>query len=121
MRRNRIAIDFDGTIFQKAKFPEIGPLIPEARRVILALQLADNDLYLWTCRDGTALQMAKDKLFVEGMLFTIANFHPDQEHLSNKLDAEIYIDDKALGCPLTVGGYVDWIEVEKILKQKGYL
>jgi hypothetical protein len=45
---------------------------------------------------------------------------------SNKQYAQLYIDDAALGCPLIYDWgvqrpFVDWIKVEKMLKEKGIL
>lgn len=110
----QIAVDVDGTCFKWAKFPELGDPVPYAMETLRILQDAGHELLMWTCRDGDSLQVAVDEFAKHGVTFAYHNVHPEQKHLSNKLDADVFIDDKALGCPLihTVGKpYVDWLKV----------
>lgn len=121
---SRIAIDFDGTLFKWSKFPEIGEPVPYALEVVKRLKACGHELILWTCRDGDRLQMAKDKLLEYGLEFHHYNVVADQYLLSNKVDADLFIDDKAAFCPLitcnTTGRkYVDWLAMEIFLRRAG--
>ena len=58
------------------------------------------------------------------------NNNPQQKHWtdSKKVFAHMYIDDSALGIPLKYDEdgsvsrpYVDWVRVEKLLKEKGLI
>lgn len=123
-----IAVDFDGTIFKKIKFPGIGEPVPGAIETIKALKAAGHEVVLWTCRKGKHLELAKERLSTVGLEFDYYNEHPAQDHLSNKLDADIFIDDKGAGCPVvevTSAGktekYVSWTGIQAILRREGFL
>ena len=54
MKYNTIAVDFDGTIVED-RYPDIGPLIPNARNVLQRYRMAGGKVILWTCRTGQDL------------------------------------------------------------------
>jgi hypothetical protein len=116
-----IAVDFDGTCVTH-EYPRVGRNIG-AVPVLKKLVDAGHKLILNTMRSGDELADAI-KWFIDNdiPLFGI-NENPTQKSwtASPKVYANLYIDDAALGCPLTtdsfpfVKPYVDWIEVEKQL------
>jgi hypothetical protein len=121
-----IAVDFDGTTAKWAKYPEIGEPVPYAREVLNRLHASGHEIIIWTCRGVGALGQVRrwmekndikyHHINVQG--FTTA-FDP-----SPKIIADLYIDDKAIGCPLipnTKGKpYVDWLAVQLLLQREGY-
>ena len=103
-----IAIDFDGTITMPSEYPITGEIRPEAIRVIKQLQ----NRYLcvlWTCRKGAYLDEALQLLRKEGIEFKYINSSPYPDRGSNKIYADVYIDDK------NIGTVIDWDEIEKLL------
>jgi hypothetical protein len=121
-----IGIDFDGTIV-KHNYPLIGEDVPWAFAVIGELMMKGHKLILHTMRGGKELDAAVKHIKAHGIkLFGInENKHQSDWTDSKKVWAEIYIDDAALGCPLTsdLDGnvFVDWIKVELELKKLGVL
>ena len=127
MESRIFGIDFDGTVVKKADFPAIGAPVPYALSVLHRLQ-QDHRLILWTVRAGEALRMARKYLKENDVNIWAANRNPQQKSklgVSPKASCDIYIDDKALGCPLITSRYeepyVDWIEVANILRNQGLL
>jgi len=127
-----IAIDFDGTCVTH-DFPEVGKDIG-AIPVLKKLVEYKHKFILWTMRsDGQkypsvlddAIQWFNDN---DIPLFGI-NENPQQKHWSGspKAYANLYIDDAALGVPLTGDiklserPYVDWVKLERLLEFKGYI
>lgn len=120
-----IGIDFDGTCVQH-NFPHIGKdigavpvlkkLINKGHSLILHTMRSDKD-------DNDYLSQAIDWFWKNDITLYGINYNPKQSSWTSspKPYCNIYIDDSALGCPLTVDGYVDWDEVEKILKTKEIL
>jgi hypothetical protein len=115
-----IAVDFDGTCVTN-EYPNVGRDIG-AVPVLKKLVDAGHKLILNTMRSGKELADAI-RWFIDNNipLFGI-NENPTQKSwtASPKVYAHIYIDDAALGCPLTTDSfvtkpYVDWSEVEKQL------
>ncbi len=128
-----ICVDFDGTCVAH-EFPYIGKDIGS---VPVLKELVDNgnQLILWTMRSDNekgkfltnAINWFKDN---EIPLWGIQT-NPSQSSWTSspKAYCELYIDDAALGCPLTSDGssrkYVDWIKVRemlvemKIIKENG--
>lgn len=111
-----IAVDFDGTIVEH-DFPRIGPEVPGAFHWLRCLQDAGASLMLWTMRSGTYLDDAVSYCRARDLEFWAVNENPGQVTwtASRKQYAHLYIDDAALGCPLTyprVGAppMVDWSE-----------
>lgn len=129
-----IYLDFDGTIVEH-DYPQIGKLNPNSLEVIKKLQDAGHTIILNTMRvefDDDSMREALDYInqneSIKGInisLQTELKIYPPQWNLDKIKDA-IYIDDIAVNIPLikapTVGGFmVDWLEIEKQLKQKGIL
>lgn len=138
-----IAVDFDGTCVTH-EFPRIGKDIGAAP---VLKKLTDNGhkLILYTMRSRRregAIDVDSDELYptTHGTdvlqdainwfmkndipLYGI-NTNPTQKNWTDspKPYAHLYIDDAALGIPLKRNGnhrpYVNWVEVEKILKNMG--
>ena len=103
-------------------YPNIGKNIG-AFKVLKRLQDAGYSIYLWTMRSGQQLQEAVDYCTANGLTFKgiNANEHQHKWTQSPKLFANLYIDDAALGTPLTFDEkissrpFVDWEEVDKWL------
>ena len=117
-----IAVDFDGTCCVH-NYPEIGEENPYAIQTMKSLIENGYKIFLWTMRghakdiiDDTqrdTLQEALDWLKERG-IYIKGNISPAQFSTSPKQYAAIYIDDAALGCPLTkFKGHtvVDWLKV----------
>lgn len=120
-----IGIDFDGTCVTH-EYPHVGKdigavpvlkaLVEKGHKLILNTMRSDNE-------DGEYLTDAV-KWFEENNieLFGIQR-NPTQDDWTSspKVYANIYIDDAALGCPLTFNSgyslrpYVDWVIVHKML------
>jgi len=130
-----LAIDFDGTCVTH-KYPKVGRDIG-AVPVLKKLVENGHQLMLWTMRGNKptsegvdTLQDAVDWFKNNNIPLWGINENPDQKATgwtnSNKQYAQMYIDDTALGCPLTFTKsgekpYVDWVEVEKSLTQMGLI
>lgn len=135
-----IAIDFDGTCVTH-EFPQIGKdigaqpilraLVKRGHRLILNTMRSNNgDLPLFTAT-GEVVNTSGNFLNDAVEWFTLNHIelygiqeNPGQKSWTSspKCYAQLYIDDAALGCPLTYpadGGrpYVDWVEVAYLLKQ----
>ncbi len=120
-----IGIDFDGTVVTH-EYPNIGRQIG-AYRVLKDLVEAGHKLILNTMRSGEYLQDAVDWFErLEIPLYGI-NENPTQKEWteSPKVYANLYIDDAALGVPLTViedaRPHVDWRMVRVLLEKDGLL
>jgi hydroxymethylpyrimidine pyrophosphatase-like HAD family hydrolase len=119
-----IAIDFDGTLCTH-EYPKIGKDIG-AIPVVKKLMEKRHDLILFTMRSGKYLDEAVKWLKDQGIVFYGINTNPSQSEWtkSPKVYANIYIDDASLGIPLLNDGnrdYVDWLEVQELLKNKGVI
>lgn len=136
-------VDFDGTCVSH-EFPEIGADIGSVE-VLKRIVRNGHKLVLFTMRgnlnvpktaDGEFLTSANNYLekavdwFEEnGIELHGINVNPTQHHWTNspKAFGNIYIDDAAIGCPLTHNSdvskrpFVDWEEIEYILVKKGLL
>lgn len=129
-----IAVDFDGTLIDH-QFPDIGKEVPGAFAWLRKFQEEGAGLILWTCRCdgdeyGPTLTQAVEFCRERGIEFVDVNCNTSasQWMRSPKIYADIYIDDKALGCPLRSnprsGGapFVDWdvvgYEVYQMLRRK---
>lgn len=120
-----IAVDFDGTICEH-RFPEIGAPAADAIVWLQRWQAAGIQLVLWTVRGGEALQLAVDYCKQNGVIFAGVNENVTTIFLkeySNKIYADLYVDDRAFGCPLRTNPdsqavVVDWNVVgPKILER----
>jgi len=141
-----ICIDFDGTCVTH-EYPKVGKDIGAAK-VLRKLVENGHKLILWTMRCdfgnlpiiGTKNEIERANYLQDAInwfkendipLYGIQN-NPEQHSWtkSPKAYAQLYIDDAALGCPLKYSmdnidyekrPFVDWIEVERILYEKGIL
>ena len=117
-----IAVDFDGTCCVH-NYPEIGEENPYAIQTMKSLIENGYKIFLWTMRGHAkdiindaqrdTLQEALDWLKERG-IYIKGNISPAQFSTSPKQYAAIYIDDAALGCPLTkFKGHtvVDWLKI----------
>lgn len=114
------AIDFDSTLYKRIEYPKIGDPIPFALETIKELICNGHELVLWTCRNGLGLDLAIQRLAEDGINFHHINSHPQQTHISVKIDADFFIDDKAIGCPLVFPEngdrpYVDWNIIREMI------
>lgn len=115
-----IAIDFDGTCVTHA-YPEIGLEIGAAP-VIKKLVDRGDQIILFTMRSGEELKQAVEWFSKNEIPLFGVNQNPQQHTwtTSPKPYAHIYIDDAALGVPLTMPingerGFVDWAAVATLL------
>jgi len=121
-----IAIDFDGTCVTH-EYPKVGRDIG-AVPVLKKLVENGHQLILFTMRSPIAHISDAIKWFDDNDIRLYAvNGNPTQNRWtsSSKALADLYIDDAGLGIPLcyTDGEppYVDWVKVEKMLKNKALL
>jgi len=120
-----IAIDFDGTVV-KHRYPELGEDVPMAVEVIKKLVENNHNIILYTMRSGKELEDAISWYKERNIPLYGINDNPDQYEwtTSNKIWANIYIDDAALGCPLNFDKdsdrkYVNWKIVDSLLEYMG--
>ncbi|MBS3806340.1 MAG: hypothetical protein KGY60_02445 [Bacteroidales bacterium] len=113
----KIAVDFDGTIVDN-RYPKIGKPRLFAFETLLELQKKGHDLILWTYRSGSKLDEAVAFCKEHGLEFYAVNKnYPEEqedERMSRKIAADIYIDDRNLG------GFPGWSEVWKMLNPDVY-
>jgi hypothetical protein len=115
-----IAVDFDGTCVVD-KFPYIGETVPNCLKVLRELENNGHKIILWTCRTDLYLDAAHEWFFKNDIELFGVNKNPESQHTIKgpKIYADIYIDDRALGCPkITFNKYkvVDWIKIKELLK-----
>jgi hydroxymethylpyrimidine pyrophosphatase-like HAD family hydrolase len=112
MRKNTIAIDFDGTIVEDG-YPHIGKPKKRVFEVLIRLQNEGFRLLLWTYRHGKALEEAVKFCKEHGVEFYAVNKNfPEEEYdtsVPRKLLADIYIDDR------DIRGMMEWEEIYQIL------
>lgn len=96
-----IAVDFDGTLFKKAKYPEFGAPNQKLIQTLIDLQQKQEcKLILWTCREGELLDRAVRACGQCGLRFDAINdCIPERAAKygnSRKVGADIYLDDKSV-------------------------
>jgi hydroxymethylpyrimidine pyrophosphatase-like HAD family hydrolase len=104
-----IAVDFDGTIVEH-KYPAIGEEMLFAFSTLKALEKEGHTLILWTYRAGKELDEAVAYCKQNGIVFYAVNKNfPeekfDNETMSRKIIADVYIDDR------NVGGFLGWSKI----------
>ena len=121
-----IAVDFDGTCVTH-EYPYMGSDIG-AVPVLKELSDAGYRLVLNTMRSGKTEKEAIKWFKENDIPLYGVNSNPDQKSWtkSPKVFADLYIDDSALGVPLTSSPsstrpYVDWVKVREWLVAEGYL
>lgn len=113
-----IAIDFDGSVVIH-EYPLRGKDIGAAP-VLKKLVEKGHRLILYTMRSGLELKDAVAWFAENDIPLWGVNWNPEQGSWSTspKIYANLYIDDAALGCPLThnlavcARPYVNWAKVE---------
>ena len=122
-----IAVDFDGTIVMD-DFPDIGYPVPNAINTIQKLIDNDHKIVLWTARSGKYLDEAVEFLRDEGITLWGINSNPTQHKWSSspKAHCDMFIDDKAFGCPLMydVGSdtyHVEWTYIQENMVMQGII
>ena len=121
-----IAVDFDGTLVTN-EYPSIGQTLPKAVDVLKQLVDKKHKIILLTMRSGITLTPAKEWFKSNNIPLYSANKNPQQESWSNsnKIYADVYIDDNNLGVPIyhdkNGKKCVNWDQVERLLKHDGIL
>ena len=108
-----LAIDFDGTIVEH-RYPKIGEEMLFAFDALKELNNQGHKLILWTYRSGKELDEAVQYCKDNGVRFYAINSNTpgekfDEETMSRKILADIYIDDR------NVGGFPGWGEIMQML------
>lgn len=121
-------IDFDGTCITH-EYPRVGKDIG-AVPVLKRLVENGHQLILFTMRGNNShLKEAVDWFKQNDIPLYGINTNPTQRSWTDspKSQADFIIDDTALGIPLifnwnfSTNPYIDWIEMEKLLIQRGLL
>lgn len=118
-----IAIDFDGTCVAH-EYPRIGAdlgAVPVLRKLVKH----GHRIILFTMRSGKTLEDAVAWFADNDIPLFGINANPDQHTwtASPKPYAHVYIDDTALGCPLTLEHNrpsCDWKTIHALLDAAGY-
>jgi hypothetical protein len=121
-----ICVDFDGTCTTH-DYPRIGldiGAIPVLRRLVAE----GHKLVIFTMRSGSTLDDGVKWFEKNGIPLFGINRNPTQVWTkSPKAYGQLYIDDAALGCPLSFDPtksnrpFVNWSMVELLLEQQGIL
>ena len=130
-----IVVGFDGTCVQD-KFPRMGIEIPAASAILYELVATGHRIILNTIRrDFEAIGKTRCDYLSQSVKWFEkreiphwgVNANPLQESRNGNtmIDADLIIDVRAIGIPLITvykgsKPIVNWIEVENLLKQKGY-
>lgn len=126
-----LAIDFDGTIIEDGCYPNLGPEIAHACRVMIKLKSCGHKLILWTCRWGKPLNDAIAWCKLNGVVFDAVNINiPIEGEIDLKdiprsiNDIEQYIDGKTFRSPkIYADRYIDnrseppfagWLHIEAL-------
>lgn len=129
----KIALDFDGTMVchEKGKeYPLFGRPVPGAVETVLELVDVGHKIILWTVRSNGGLTPVLDFMHENKIpIYGIMTDHT--KHLgfdSPKVNADLFIDDLALGAPLRwydrdLDRYpaIDWRLVRMDLVNRGFL
>jgi len=110
-----IAIDFDNTIAYKTENLEPQELLPCAKEVINWMYDLGIHIIIWTCRTGPELRKAIDFLNGKGVKYHDVNSNAEDLDFqtSNKIYADVYIDDRMLG-----NEEIDWMEIKQMIEDK---
>lgn len=119
----RIVVDFDDTIVV-SKYPFIGRTVPFAKYFLKKLRDQGHYVIIASCRTSSKEgEFAKSKkLGVKAMLDAVKsrNIPHDEVDMGDigKVHGDVYIDDRAAGCPLRDWDgrkVVDWPKIYKML------
>ncbi len=94
-RQKTIAFDLDGTItgYESGQYPEIGAPLEGIKELIDELKEQDIRIVIWTCRDASEIESTLDRY---GIQYDEINQNSEGTHQSNKISADIYVDDRAI-------------------------
>lgn len=126
MKSLTIAVDFDGTLVTN-EFPKVGATLPKCVDVLKQIVKNKHKLILLTMRSGVTLTPAKEWFELNDIKLYAINRNPQQEtwSKSNKIFADVYIDDNNLGIPIfhdrNGKKCVNWDQVEALLKRDGLI
>ncbi len=114
-----IAVDFDGTIVTH-EYPKIGKELPFAIDSLKRLQQnPENQLVLWSVREGKELEEAVEFCRERGLEFYAVNSNYPEESAEHseprKLKVDLFIDDRNLG------GLPDWGVIYRMITTGKYL
>ena len=114
-----IAVDFDGTIVTH-EYPKIGKELPFAIDSLKRLQQnPENQLVLWSVREGKELEEAVEFCRERGLEFYAVNSNYPEESSEHseprKLKVDLFIDDRNLG------GLPDWGVIYRMITTGKYL
>ena len=122
-----IAVDFDGTCVTH-EYPRVGTELPLCVDTLRALAKVGHQLILYTMRSGPELSDAVEWCAARNIPLWGINENPEQHTWtkSPKVYAGLYIDDAALGCPMTrykdgQRPQVDWNAVLFNLRMQGLI
>lgn len=121
-----ILIDFDGTVVGHS-YPDLGPDLPHAVRVIQRLEGAGHTLILLTMRNGQELLDAEQWFIDRGITIKYVNCNPEFETGSRKVYGNYSIDDHNIAIPLIHNRefhhkpYVDWMVLEEKMERMGLI
>lgn len=129
LKYDTIAVDFDGTIVEN-KYPDIGELFPDAKRIINKYKSLGGHVIINTCRSGLHEEKVVEFLEDNDIMYDAINENlPHRIKLFNadcrKIGADLYLDDRdvwfesiknLIGWKLTIEHY--WNMVEHILFTK---
>lgn len=117
-----VAVDFDGTCVEH-EYPAVGMDVEGAVDVLRALNKRGHKIILFTMRSGAKLEAAIKWFRDRKIELWGVNENPEQKAwtTSPKVYADIYIDDAALGCPVTfIDGarypVVNWNKIRALLE-----
>lgn len=112
MKYSVIAVDFDGTIVNN-EYPQIGELIPAAKKTLTKFKEKGGYIIIWTCRTGNSLKEAVRFLDEQNISYDTINEnipHRIKEYGTDprKVGTDMYIDDRS-------PNGVDWELIAKML------
>lgn len=134
-----VAVDYDGTCVFNNAYPEMGKSIPGAVETLRALKKSGCQIILWTNRMGVSIEAAvkwfkNNNIKLDGINdnyhpTSSMNFYYETVGMSRKIAADIFIDDRNLGCPVKLYGNgsgdktvgVDWKKINELLINEGYI
>jgi len=106
-----VAVDFDGTLVEN-RFPEIGPLFPDAAEALRFFRKEGIKIIIWTCNANT--DRIRDFLIKNDVPFDWINENDPTlskryRNDSRKVGADMYIDDRQ------VGGLPSWWFIQRLV------
>jgi hydroxymethylpyrimidine pyrophosphatase-like HAD family hydrolase len=114
-----IAVDADGTLFDKSAFPKIGKANTELIDKLIGRQKKGDILILWTCREGELVESVVRWAGNYGLHFDAVNENYIHfEHAKHKIVADFYLDDRAITPDDFLNKNIDSIRVKSSWREK---